>query len=175
MLRLGGNHTANCRGCIKWNLAKMALAKRMPERVRKSAATGHFAAPKVQRTGPSAKQVDLREGWNHGVHGVLLRTPPPHPKPSPQQVTEAPTQPKLTATRKTARPKKPKPKSREASKPATFKPKKKAATRVKTAAVKPTTTDLVVPTQFPTPHSRTSVISIAYPSLPNGAARRGLS
>ena len=57
----------------------------------------------------------------------------------------------MTATTKTARPKKPKPKSTAATKPAAGKSKKKAAASVKTAAAKHTTIDLVVPT-----HSTTS-------------------
>jgi hypothetical protein len=61
----GDNHTANCRGCIKWKETKTALAKRAPEGVRKSAATGHSATLKPQRAGLSAEQMDLGEGWNH--------------------------------------------------------------------------------------------------------------
>ena len=50
------------RGCIKWREAKVALAKQAPERARKSALTGHPAAPKAQRNGPSAEQMDLGDG-----------------------------------------------------------------------------------------------------------------
>ena len=53
----------------------------------------------------------------------------------------------MTATSKTAGRKKPKPKSEAATKPAAGKAKKKAAASVKTAAAKPTTPELVVPTQ----------------------------
>jgi hypothetical protein len=67
-----------------------------------------------------------------------------------QSVTEAPKQPKLTTTRKTATPRNPDPKSTAATKPAAGKPKKKAASSVKTAAVKHTTPELVVPTQSST-------------------------
>jgi hypothetical protein len=52
---------------------------------------------------------------------------------------EAPEQPKLTATRKTARLEKPESKPTAAPKPAAGKPKKKAAVSVKAAAAKPTT------------------------------------
>ena len=45
---------------------------------------------------------------------------------------------------------KPEPKSTAATKPAAGRPKKKAAASVKTAAAKPTTPNLVVPTQSPT-------------------------
>ena len=70
----GANHTTTYRGCIKWKEAKAALAKRAPERVRKSAATNQSAAPKAQGAGPSAEQTDLGEVWNHVVRGgVLLR------------------------------------------------------------------------------------------------------
>ena len=147
----GGNHTANYRGCIKWKEAKAALAKQAPEQARKSAATGHPAAPKAQRDGPSAEQMDLGEGWNHVVRGGRVvkatTTPTPIPKPSPQPVTDALEQPKVTATRKTARPKKPEPKPTANFKPAVGKTKKKAAASVKTAAAKPTSPNLVVPTQ----------------------------
>jgi hypothetical protein len=58
-------------------------------------------------------------------------------------------QPKVTATRKTAVSQNPNPKCTTATKPAAGKPKKKAAS-VKTAGAKPTTSELVVPTQSPT-------------------------
>jgi hypothetical protein len=48
-------------------------------------------------------------------------------------------QPKVTATRKTARPQKLQPKSTSGPKPAAGKPKKKAAASVRTAAAKRTT------------------------------------
>ena len=72
-----GNHTASYRGCVKWKEAKLALAKRAPEGVRKRAATSHSATPKAQRAGPSADQTDLGEGWNHVVRGGVLSRPPP--------------------------------------------------------------------------------------------------
>jgi len=56
----------------------------------------------------------------------------------------------VTATSQTARPKKPEPKSTAATKPAAGKSKKKAAVSVKTVVTKPTTPDLVVPTQSST-------------------------
>jgi hypothetical protein len=58
-------------------------------------------------------------------------------------------QPKVTATRKAAGPKKPENKSPAVSKPAAGKPKKKAAASVKTAAAKPTTPKLVALAQSP--------------------------
>jgi hypothetical protein len=79
------NHTANYRGCIKWKEAKAALAKQAPERSRKSAATGHPAAPKEERAGASAEHMGLGEGWNHVVRGegVVMATiiPPQIPIP----------------------------------------------------------------------------------------------
>jgi len=120
---------------------------------------------------------------------VKTTTPPPNsnPKPIPQPVTEVPRQPKVTATRKTAGPKKHEPKSTAATKPVAGKSKKKAAASVKTVAAKPTTPDLVVPTQSPTSPledisdlldrllqacvelTRRLLTSIS--SLPNGTAR----
>jgi hypothetical protein len=60
---------------------------------------------------------------------------------------EAPLQPKETATGKTPGSKKPKLKPTAATKLAAGKTKKKAGASVKTAAAKPTTTELVVPTK----------------------------
>ena len=149
-----GNHTANYPGCIKEKDARVALANQAPERTRKNAATGHPAAPKSQRAGPYAEQVDLGEGRKHVIQGervakVTTTTTPP-PNSSPQPVTEATERPKLTATRKKASPKNPETKSTAVTKPAAGKAKKKAAASVKTAAAKPATPDLVVPTQIPT-------------------------
>jgi len=77
-------------------------------------------------------------------------TPPPNPNPPPQPVTEVLKQPKVTATREKAGPKKPVPKSTTAVQQAAGKSKKKVAASVKTAAIKPTTPFLLVPTQSPT-------------------------
>ena len=76
-----------------------ASARRYPEERRQKP----IRRSKTQRAGPSAEQTDLGEGWNHVVRGgrvVKATTTPPNPKPSPQPVTEAPSQPKVTATRK---------------------------------------------------------------------------
>ena len=56
----------------------------------------------------------------------------------------------MTATRKTAWHKNPETKSTVATKSAAGKSKKKTAASVKTVTAKPTTPDLVVPTQSPT-------------------------
>jgi len=134
---------------MKWKEAKAALAKQTPDRGQKSAATAHLTTPKEQRAGPSAEWMDLGEGWNHVVQGgrVVKATTPPTPIPYPpsQPVTEASEKPKVTATRKTARPQKSEPKTTAAPKLAAGKSKKKAAASVKTAAAKPTTPNLVVP------------------------------
>jgi hypothetical protein len=99
-----------------------------------------------------------------------------------------PKQPKETATRKTARLKKPEPKPTAAHKPVTVKPKKKAVASVKTAADKPTTPTLMVSTQPTTsplkdisdlldhlpPQARvelTRSLLTSISSLPTGAAR----
>ena len=70
----------------------------------------------------------------------------------------------MTATRKTARPKKPEPKSTAATKPVAGNSKKKASASVKTAASKPTTPDVVVPTQISTSPLEKSLIWIEFPS-----------
>jgi len=151
----GENHKANYRGCVKWKELKAALAKQAPESSRKSVATALPAAPKAQRAGPSAKQKNLGEGWNHVVRGgrfVKATTNPPnnpHTNPPPQQVTKAPAKPTVTATREMARPKKPELKSTAAPQRAPGKSKKKAVASVKTAAAKPTTPSLVFSTQNP--------------------------
>jgi hypothetical protein len=74
----GVNHTANYRGCIKGKEARAALAKQAPEHSRKSDAVSQPAAPKAQRAGPSAEQMDLGEGWSHVVRGgrVVKATTP---------------------------------------------------------------------------------------------------
>ena len=79
-----------------------------------------------------------RQGHYHFIPNTNL---------SPQPVTDASEQLKVTAIRKTARHEKPQPKSTSAPKPAAGKPKKKAAASFRTAAAKLTTPNLVVPTQ----------------------------
>jgi len=71
---VGGNHTANYRGCVKWKEARAALAKQAPHR----APRNDPAAPKAQQAGPFAEQLDLGEGWSHVFRGgVLPRLLPP--------------------------------------------------------------------------------------------------
>jgi hypothetical protein len=93
----------------------------------------------------------------------------------------------VAATRKTARPKKPEPKSTAAPKSAAGKSKKKAAASVKAVAATPTTPKLVVPTQSSSPLQDISDLLDHLPlqacveltrrllasisSLPTGAAR----
>jgi hypothetical protein len=98
----------------------VALAKQMPGHGRKSAATGHSAAPKTQLAGPCAEQTHLGEESNHVAQGghVAKATITRPPNLSPQPVTEAP-RPTVAATRKTVRPKKLEPKASAAPKPAT--------------------------------------------------------
>jgi hypothetical protein len=98
--------------------------------------------------------MDLGEGWSHVVRGgriVSATTPSPTPNPIPQPVTEALKQQNLTATSKTAKPKKPAPKTTVAPKAATVKPKKPAAASSTTVAAQPTINQLVV-----TPHPTNS-------------------
>ena len=133
-----------------------AVCSYAPQRSQKSVATALPAAPKAQRSGPSAEQKNLGEGWNHVVQGgrvVKASTIPPskpHPNPPPQKVTKAPSKATVTATRVTARPKKPEPKPPAAPQRAPGKSQKKAAASAKTAAAKPSKPSLVVPTQNPT-------------------------
>jgi len=141
---------------VKWKEAKAALAKQAPERSRNS--VPQVILPLLKLSGP----VPLPSRWTwarvesrrpRGRVVKVTTTPPnnPHPKPPPQPVTEALGKSIVTATRKTARPKQPEPKSTAApTKRASGKSKKKAAASVKTAAATPTTPSLVVPTQNPT-------------------------
>jgi len=175
---------------VKWKEAKAALAKQAPQRAPWNAATGHPAAPKAQQAGPSAEQLALGEGWRHVVRGgrvakASATTPPPNPDPPPQPVTEVPRQPKVTAIRKKALPKKPEPKLTAAAQPAAGNSKKKVVASVKTAATKPTTPVLVVltnpleeisdlldrlPLQACVELTRRLLTSIS--SLPTGTARQ---
>jgi len=76
----GGNHTMNYRCCVKWKEAKAAHANQTPDCGRNNADTGHPAAPKAQRAGPSAEHMDLGEWWNHVVRGGVSSRPLPlHP------------------------------------------------------------------------------------------------
>jgi len=75
----GGNHKANYPDCGKWKEGKVALAKQEPKRSRKSVTTGQPAAHKSQQSGPSARQMDMGEGWNHVRGGVSSRLPRIHP------------------------------------------------------------------------------------------------
>jgi len=102
--------------------------------------------------------VPLREdGPERGVEsrrprggGGVVNATTTLPNPPSQPVTEAPEKCIVTATRETARPQKPKPKTTAAPKRAAGKSKKKAAASVKTATATPTTPNLVIPTQSPT-------------------------
>ena len=112
--------------------------------------------------------MDLEEGWNHVVRVERVvkatTTPSQNQNPSPQPVTDVPQQPKVTSTRKRASPKNAQPKSTAATKLAAGKTKKKAAASIKTAASKPTTPDVVVPTQISTSPLEKSLIWIEFPS-----------
>ena len=150
----GENHTVKNRGLLSTSRKKRRrLLKAASERDGKRAATEHPAAPQFRQAGPSTEHMDLGEGWKHvflGRRVVKATAPPQNPTTSPQPITEAHKQPKVTATRRTARLTKPEPKSTAGRKPATVKPKKTAAASVTTAAAKHTTTNLVVPKKPPT-------------------------
>ena len=82
----GGNHTANYRGCVKWREAKADLPKQAPALGRRTVATSHPAAKKSKRTGLSAEQMDVGEGWSHVVRGgrvVRASAPSPNTKTTP--------------------------------------------------------------------------------------------
>jgi hypothetical protein len=91
--------------------------------------------------------VESRSPRGRVVKATIVLPTPNHPS---QPVTEALEQPKVTATRKTARPQKSQPKTSAASEPAAGKSKRTAAASVKTAAAKLTTPNLVVPNQSST-------------------------
>ena len=93
----------------------------------------------------------------------------PYPNPPPQPVTEVPRQPEVTATRKKAGPKKPEPKPTAAAQLAAGKSKKKVAASVKTAATKPTTPVLVVPTN---PFEKITLSTSFYHTFGVGQSRR---
>jgi hypothetical protein len=113
--------------------------------------------------------MNLGEGWNHVVRGghVVKATTTPPPNPIPEPVTVAPKKPTVTTTSKTARPKKPDSKAAADPKPAAVKLKKKAASSAQSAAAKPSTPKLVVPTQSPA--SPLEEISDLLDVLPNQA------
>jgi hypothetical protein len=117
-----------------WKEARTALAKQATERGRRSNATGNPADLKVKRAGPSAERMDVGERWSHVVRRWRVfnaTTPTQVPNSVPQPVTEAPKQPNVIATRKTAKPEKPECKTTAATKAATVKSKDKAAASVK--------------------------------------------
>jgi len=150
-----GNHTANYRGCVRWKEPRAALAKRTPERGRKMVASSKPAfAPEANRAEPSAEQMDLGAGWSLVVRGVRIAKASA-PKPIPQPVTEAPTQPQVTATKKSAKPEKAEPKTTTAPMAAGGKHKKPATTSPKPVAA----TQVVANHIPPPPRSRVSRIS----------------
>ena len=90
--------------------------------------------------------------WKYDLSVVKTTTPPTSiPNPPSQPVTEASEKPKVTSTRKAARPQKSEPETAAVPKLAAGKFKKKSAASVKTAAAIPTTPSLVVPNQFHLP------------------------
>jgi len=179
-----GKHTANYRGCVRWKEAKAALAKRTPEQGRRMIAQSKpAAAPKANRAEPFAEQMDLGEGWSHVVRGGRIAKASA-PKPIPQPVTEAPTQPQVTVTKKAAKPEKAETKTTTAPNAAGGKPKKPATT-----SPKPVAANQVVANPHPTTSPIEGISDLldnlpldscvelirrlltSIPSLPKGAAR----
>jgi hypothetical protein len=80
--------------------------------------------------------MDLGEGWSHVFRGgrIVKAITPPNPKPIPQPVTEAPTDPQVTATTKKAKHDKAEPKTIAAPSAASVQPKKVETTGAKPVA-----------------------------------------
>jgi hypothetical protein len=115
---------------------------------------------RVDEPGRGVVNTSSKRGVSQGHHHSTLNH-----NPSPQSVTEALVQPKLTATRWTCRPKKHELNPTSAPKTATRKPKKKAGESVKTAASKPTTPNLVLYTQSSTSTLNEISVLLHYLSL----------
>jgi hypothetical protein len=129
--------------------------------------------------------MDLDEGWSHVFRGRrVVKASTATSKPFTQPVTEAPKQPRVTATTKKAKPGKADPKITAAPKAASVKPKKAASTGAKPVAASPplanshpTTSPLegisVLIDKLPINAclELTRRVFISIPSLPKGAVR----
>jgi hypothetical protein len=154
-----GNHTVNYRGCIKWRgegCSCKASARACPKECRHR--------PTCRSGSPAGRTFCRADGIVRGVESrrrrgrVVKATTTPIPNPSPQPVTEAPEQPKVTATRMTPRPKKPERKSTAAPKSAAGKPKKQPRVS-KPRLPNRQPLNWWSPPKLPPPHSRKSLIS----------------
>jgi hypothetical protein len=134
-----GNHTANYRA------ARRGKKRRRPLQTSalKSAATGHPAAPKTQRSRFCHVDGPGRRVESHSPRGPIkaTTTPPRNPNSSPQPARKAPKQPNVTIARKAARPKKPEPNLQQPLSRLLGSPRRRQP---------PTTTNLLVPTQIST-------------------------
>jgi len=115
----GGNQTANFRGCVKWKEAKAAISKQTPDCGRRASpmppcrSESQSGRPQCRGDGPG-RGVESRSPWwacCQGHYPII-----PIPNPLSQSVTDASEQPKVTATRKMARPQKSEPKTTAAPK-----------------------------------------------------------
>ena len=129
----GGNHMANFRGKrgrTHFKLCARALPK---ERHQGSPRRSEISAVQAFcRVNGPGRELESRRPKGRVAKAIV--TPHPKPNPSLQPVTKAPTHSKVPATRRTAGPIKPKPKSIAATKPAARKTKKKTASSVITVA-----------------------------------------
>ena len=130
----------------------MALESRRPSVAKIAPPQITLSLRKLRRPSPlPSRWIWVRGGTMSSRGGCVkatIRTA--NPSSSNQPVKETPKQPIVTATRRTARSKKPEHKPAAGPKPATAKPKKKAGASVKSATGKPTTTNLLVTAQLNT-------------------------
>jgi hypothetical protein len=99
----GGIHTANFRGCVKWKVAKAALAKRTPVGKKEGSAPS-TVAPKL-----TAEQEILGPDWTHVFReGRVVKATPSNPIPTTKPII-APT-PKIVVLSQKGKAVKPTPK-----------------------------------------------------------------
>ena len=106
----GGNRKANYRESGK--MRRRPLQSRRPSTAERAPAQATLQPRKLSGPGPLPSRWAWARGAITSSEGVCRQShhhSTPNPNPSPQPVTEAPKQPKVTSTRKTAKPKKPKP------------------------------------------------------------------
>jgi hypothetical protein len=140
----------------------------MPDRDRKCAATAHNTAMKkgqaLCRADGTRRVVQSRRSREAFIKVTNPSTPIPNP-PS-LLVTEAYENPKVTATREMARPRKSEAKTTVVPKLAAGKSEKKPEASVKTAAAKPSTPNLLVQNQsYTSPLQEISVSSNTFTSM----------
>jgi len=153
----GGNHTANYRGSVKWQEWRRLLQSKCPNAVERALTQANRPLLKLRWSVPQPSRWTWARGGITSAGGggrvVKFTTTPStnsHPNPPPQSVTEAHEKPIVTATRETAKHKKPQFKTTSPSKRTSGMSNKKAEASVKTAAATPTIPSLVVHTLSPT-------------------------